>query len=244
MEISFSGKRALVTGAGKGIGRCTAKALVKCGADVVALSRTQSDLDSLKAESPSIQTHHIDVQNTSDVRDLIKGLGDIHLLVNNAGVGRLHLFEDIEPEDYDIVFGVNVKAALFVAQAVARKMKAQGSGGAIVNVSSQASQAPLMEHTLYCASKAALDMITKVMALELGKHKIRVNSVNPTVVLTDMGKMAWADPVKAGPMLASIPLGRFAEEQDVVDAILYLLSDKAAMIHGTCLPVDGGKLIG
>ncbi|XP_031574974.1 D-erythrulose reductase-like [Actinia tenebrosa] len=242
MEIDFKGKRALVTGAGKGIGRCIAKSLARCGAEVIALTRTQSDLDTLVAEVPSIHPLCLDVSKTEDVRKAIEKLGDIHLLVNNAGVSKLDAFLDIEPEDFDKLFGINVKAALFVAQAVAKKMVAKGSGGAIVNVSSQASQSALQDHTLYCSSKAALDMLTKMMAFELGKHKIRVNAVNPTAVMTDMGRLAWSDEAKAGPLLNRIPLGRFAEEEEVVNAILFLLSDKASMISGALLPVDGGLL--
>lgn len=114
--------------------------------------------------------------------------------------------------------------------------------GAIVNVSSQASQVGLPDHTAYCISKGALDQLTRVSATELGPHGIRVNSVNPTVVLTEMGKAAWSDNAKAAPMLARIPLRRFAEEEDVVNAIVFLLSDKASMINGTLLRVDGGFL--
>eukprot|EP01137_Pigoraptor_chileana_P019742 Opistho-2@81189 len=115
-------------------------------------------------------------------------------------------------------------------------------GGSIVNISSQASQRPLVNHTAYCASKGALDQLTRVMALELGPHNIRVNCVNPTVVMTDMGRLGWSDPAKAGPMLSRIPLNRFAEVSDVVNATLFLLSDRSGMVHGCMLPVDGGFL--
>lgn len=112
--------------------------------------------------------------------------------------------------------------------------------GAIVNVSSQGSQVGLDEHAAYCMSKGALDQLTRTMALELGRQGIRVNAVNPTVVLTAMGRKAWSDPVKAAPMLARIPLGRFAEEVDVVNVIIFLLSQRAGMINGACVPVEGG----
>eukprot|EP00058_Branchiostoma_floridae_P010074 XP_002595562.1 hypothetical protein BRAFLDRAFT_200739 [Branchiostoma floridae] len=130
----------------------------------------------------------------------------------------------------------------YLSQIVAKGMVERGSGGSIVNVSSLASKCALKEHTSYCTSKGALDIMSKVMALELGPHKIRVNTVNPTVVMTDMGVKVWSDPVKAGPMLARIPLGKFVEVDDVVHAILYLLSDKAAMVNGTNLPIEGGFL--
>ncbi|XP_078349045.1 L-xylulose reductase-like [Oculina patagonica] len=242
MDINFKGKRALVTGAGKGIGRSTAKMLAECGAEVIALSRTQADLDSLKEEVPAIQTVCLDLSDVEAATKIIEGLGDIHLLVNNAGVAILAPFEEIKLKDFDKIFSINVKAPLFIAQVVAKKIIASGSGGAIVNVSSQASMMALKDHTLYCSTKAAMDMFTKSLALELGPHKIRVNAVNPTVVMTDMGRLGWSDPAKAKPMLDRIPLGRFAEVEDVVHAIVYLLSDKASMVTGTMLPVDGGCL--
>jgi NAD(P)-dependent dehydrogenase (short-subunit alcohol dehydrogenase family) len=137
---------------------------------------------------------------------------------------------------------VNVRAVLVMTQVIARGMIARGQGGAIVNLSSQASMVGIADHAAYCASKGALDQLTRVMALELGPHQIRVNAVNPTVTLTPMGEMAWGDPRKRDPMLAKIPLGRFAKPHHVAHAVAYLLSDAADMIHGVTLPVDGGFL--
>nr|KAF6415457.1 dicarbonyl and L-xylulose reductase [Molossus molossus] len=127
-------------------------------------------------------------------------------------------------------------------QIVARDLIARGAPGSIVNVSSQASQRALTNHSVYCATKGAMDMLTKVMALELGPHKIRVNAVNPTVVMTPMGKANWSDPRKAKTILDRIPLGRFAEVENVVDFILFLLSDRSSMTTGSTVPVDGGFL--
>jgi len=185
----------------------------------------------------------VDLSDIEAATNKIESLGDIHLLVNNAGIAILGPFEEIKFEDFDKIFSVNVKAPLFIAQVVAKQMITRGSGGAIVNVSSQASMIALKDHTLYCSTKAAMDMFTKSLALELGPHKIRVNAVNPTVVMTDMGRLGWSDPAKAKPMLDTIPLGRFAEVEDVVHSIIYLLSDKANMITGTMLPIDGGRLV-
>ncbi|KFU85952.1 D-erythrulose reductase, partial [Chaetura pelagica] len=137
---------------------------------------------------------------------------------------------------------VNFGAVLHVSQIVARQMIAQGVPGAIVNVSSQASQRALRDHAVYCSTKSAVDMLTKVMAMELGPHKIRVNTVNPTVVMTDMGKINWSDPQKSAAMINRIPLGKFAEVDDVVNSILFLL-DKSAMTTGSSLVVDGGFLV-
>lgn len=123
-----------------------------------------------------------------------------------------------------------------------KKLIASGKGGSIVNISSQASMSALKDHLAYGLSKAALDQVTRIYALELGPHNIRVNSVNPTVTMTDMAKVGWSDPVKAANMLSKIPLGRFAEPQEVVDTVLFLLSDKANMINGVILPIDGGYM--
>ncbi|XP_043924148.1 L-xylulose reductase [Protopterus annectens] len=242
MELSFVGYRALVTGAGKGIGRETVKALVRCGAEVLAVSRTQEDLESLSHECPGIQTVCVDLANWDATAAALKDIGPVNLLVNNAGVGVLQSFLDITPDAFDRLFDVNVKAVVQVSQIVVRQMQARGSSGSIVNVSSQASQCALRDHAVYCATKAAVDQLTKVMALELGPYKIRVNAVNPTVVMTDLGKKVWSDSERAGVMMSRIPLGRFAEIEDVVNAILFLLSDKSGMITGTTLPVDGGFL--
>ncbi|XP_006823733.1 D-erythrulose reductase-like [Saccoglossus kowalevskii] len=138
------------------------------------------------------------------------------------------------------ILNINLKAAMHVGQIVARSMISKGTGGNIVNISSQASLMAFKSFAAYGASKAALDMLTKTMALELATHKIRVNSVNPTVVLTELGKRSWSDPVRSEVMMSRIPMNKFAEVKDVVNAVVYLLSDKADMITGTCLPIEGG----
>ncbi|XP_068610789.1 L-xylulose reductase [Brachionichthys hirsutus] len=242
MDVSFAGKRALVTGAGKGIGRATALRLARCGAKVAAVTRTQADLDSLVQQCASIIPVCVDLADWGATEATLQDVGPIDLLVNNAGCSDLQPFLDVTPEQFDKLFNVNVKAVMHVSQVVARGMKARGSGGSIVNVSSQASQCAFRDHAVYCATKGALDMLTKVMALELGPHQIRVNSVNPTVVMTEMGRLAWSSPDRAQTLLSRVPLGRFAEVDDVVNSILFLLSDKSNMTTGVTLPVDGGFL--
>ncbi|KAM6951309.1 L-xylulose reductase [Aplochiton taeniatus] len=242
MEITFAGKRALVTGAGKGIGRAMVLALARCGAEVVAVTRTQYDLDSLLQECPSVTPVCVDLSDWAATAVALEDVGPVDLLVNNAACAMLQPFLEVTSDQFDMSFNVNVKAVLHVSQIVARGMKARGSRGSIVNISSQASQCALKDHTVYCATKGALDMLTKVMALELGPYQIRVNSVNPTVVMTDMGRLGWSDPDKARAMTSRIPLGRFAEVEDVVNSVLFLLSDKSSMTHGVTLPVDGGFL--
>ncbi|WP_455733538.1 SDR family oxidoreductase, partial [Burkholderia stabilis] len=167
-------------------------------------------------------------------------------LVNCAGVASLEPALEVGAAHFDQVMAVNARGAALVARAVARKMiEREGRGaararGSIVNVSSQAALVGLPAHLSYCASKAAMDAITRVLCIELGPHGIRVNSVNPTVTLTPMAQFAWSEPEKRAPMLAAIPLGRFAEPDEVVEPILFLLSDAASMISGVSLPIDGG----
>ncbi|KAK7072015.1 hypothetical protein SK128_018939 [Halocaridina rubra] len=238
----FTGKRALVTGAGAGIGRALAIKLSEMGAEVFALSKTAANLDSLKAECPSLTTVCVDLSDWTAAREAVKKLTPIHLLVNNAAAVILQPFLTATPESFDVQFNINVKALMNVSQVVAGDLIAQNQRGSIVNISSQAGQRAILDHTVYCSTKAAVDMMTKMMALELAPKGVRVNAVSPTVVMTAMGRIGWSDPAKAGPMLARIPQGRFAEVEDVVRAIVYLLSDESDMVNGHMLPVDGGFL--
>lgn len=231
-----------MTGAGAGIGRALAIKLVEMGAEVFALSKTASNLESLKAECPALTTVCVDLSDWTATRETVKKLTPIHLLINNAAAAVLDPFLTASPESFDKLFNINVKAMMNVSQVVAGDLIAREQRGSIVNVSSQAGQRALRDHTVYCSTKGAVDMMTKVMALELAPKGVRVNAVSPTVVMTDMGRIGWSDPAKAGPMLARIPQGRFAEVDDVVNAIIYLLSDESDMVNGHLLPVDGGFL--
>ncbi|XP_059047123.1 L-xylulose reductase-like [Achroia grisella] len=242
MEISFKGKRILVTGAGQGIGRGIAIELWRAGANIVALSRTRTHLESLQSEYPSIDIVDIDIADWNKTREVVESLGHFDALVNNAAFASCEPFLDCTPSDYDKTFNVNVKAVLNISQIVARKMVENKTHGAIVNISSQASKAALKDHTIYSASKAAVDALTRAMALELGPHGIRVNAVNPTVIMTEMGKVGWSEPSRANEMLSKIPLHRFGEVSEVVNAVVFLLSEKSSMINGVELPIDGGFL--
>jgi len=242
MDIRFDGERIAVTGAGKGIGFGLCQMLHDLGAHVIGITRSEEDLQALASKLPNFTGVQCDLADGARAQELLQRELPVHRLVNNAGTTVLAPFLETSLDDWDHVMSVNVKAVLAVSQVVARDMIARGKGGAIVNVSSNASMIGVADHAAYCASKGALDQLTRVMAIELGPAGIRVNCVNPTVVFTNMGIKAWSDPAKAGPMLAKIPLGKFAEVHDVTRAITYLLSDKADMIHGAMLPVDGGFL--
>jgi L-xylulose reductase len=237
--MEFAGRRVLVTGAGKGIGRVTAKMLADEGADVIALSRSPEDLEALKAEI-GCETIACDLADPAATRRAAQSVQPLDLLVNNAGTTRLEPFLDTSEETFDWLMAVNAKAPMIIAQETARDMIRRGHKGAIVNVSSMAAFQGVPDHAAYCATKGALDAMTRVMAVELGPHGIRVNCVNPVVTLTPMALKAWSDEAKAASMLSRIPLGRFVEPEEVASVILFLLSNKAAMVSGSQILVDGG----
>ena len=249
----LEGKTAVVTGAARGIGEAIALKFAEQGADVVFTYVSDSSEERAVALEQKLMALGVKAKacksNAADfaaseifVNDVLKEFGSLDICVNNAGISIPQPFLETTLDAFDRTMAVNARAVLLVSQIIARGMVARGEGGAIVNVSSQASSIGIADHAAYCASKGALDQLTRTMALELGKSQIRVNAVNPTVTLTPMGEMAWGDPKKSGPMLARIPLGRFAKPYHVAHAVAYLLSDKADMIHGVTLPVDGGFL--
>ena len=240
--MDFSGKRVLVTGAGKGIGRATAKMLAARGAEVVAISRSQADLDSL-AEEIGARGIAVDLADAEATRRAALEALPADFLVNNAGTTALASFLDLPVEDFDMLYAVNARAPMIVAQEYARDRVKKGLPGAIVNVSSISSWIGFADHTAYCASKGAMDAMTRAMANELGRMGIRVNAVNPTVTLTPMAVKAWSDPAKSDPMMKRIPVGHFADPDEVAEVILFLLSDHASMINGITMPVDGGFMV-
>lgn len=240
--FDFSNRRALVTGASSGIGHAVAVRLAHSGASVTAVGRNAAALDALHKEAGCIPLV-IDVEDAAALERELTDLPAFDLVVNCAGIALLESVFDFQPKNFDAVMAVNARAAALVASRCGKAMIAAGVRGSIVNVSSQASLVALDAHLCYCASKAAMDAITRSLCLEFGPHGIRVNSVNPTVTLTPMAEQAWADPAKSAAALKNIPLGRFAQVDEVVAPILFLLSGGASMISGAALPVDGGYTI-
>ncbi|GMR59864.1 hypothetical protein PMAYCL1PPCAC_30059, partial [Pristionchus mayeri] len=242
VSFDFSGKKILVTGASQGIGRSICLSLCKAGALVVGIARNEAALAILASQiGPSFTSLVADV--TSGAEELAKILEKhqpFHGLVNNAGIAALESAESTSGETMERIMAVNFIAPVILAQIVLRGMRSSSVSGSIVNVSSQASLVPLKDHLAYCSSKAALDMSMRCMAKEFGEYGVRVNSVNPTVVMTEMGKAAWSDPAKANTLLHRMPVHRFAEESDVVQSVLFLLSDASAMTTGHAVPIDGG----
>jgi L-xylulose reductase len=229
----------LVTGATGGIGSETVRQLVAAGADVIASGRSEEALTAL-AQETGVRTLAFDLASEDSVRDALDGL-DVYGVVNCGGFGgEIATPMDTDIAVFDKVIAINTRGALLVTKYTSRSMIRLGRGGSIVNVSSQASLVALPGHISYGASKAALDSITRVSALELGKHNIRVNTVNPTVVMTPMSAWYWGRKDVGGPFLEQMPLGRWATEAEIAAPIVFLLSDAASMITGVSLPVDGG----
>ncbi|XP_030380793.1 L-xylulose reductase [Scaptodrosophila lebanonensis] len=241
MWSDLSEKVILVTGAGAGIGHALVSQLVSANAKVIAVVRSEAQAQQLLAiDKERIQVVLVDLKHWQAVRETLKGLPKLDGLVNNAGVAIIKPFEQLTEQDFDAQFDVNIKAVFNVTQAVLPLLR---DGASIVNVSSIAATRSFAGHTAYSATKAALDSLTQSLALELGPRKIRVNAVNPTVVLTKMGADNWSDPAKSGPLLAHIPLRRFCEVQEVVDGIGYLLSNKSSFVNGHHLNLEGGYAV-
>ena len=237
--MEFSGKSVLVTGAGKGIGLAVARMLAARGAQVVAISRSADDLAALDKEIGS-RSLPVDLADAEATREAARAAMPVDYLVNCAGTTTLEPFLDVSLEAFDRLIAVNTRAPLIISQEYAKDRIARKLPGAIVNVSSNSAFTGFANHAAYCASKGALDAMSRVMANELGPHGIRVNCVNPAITLTAMARKAWSDPEKAAPMLSRMPLGRFIEPEEVAEVILFLLSERASMINGVSMPVDSG----
>lgn len=237
--IDFNNRPVLVTGATGGIGAETVRQLVAAGADVIASGRSTDTLAAL-ADEAGVRTLPFDLTSEESVRDALQAL-DLYGVVNCGGFGgEIATPMDTDLAVFDQVIAINTRGALLVTKYASRSMIRLGQGGSIVNVSSQASLVALPGHISYGASKAALDSITRVSALELGKYNIRVNAVNPTVVMTPMSAWYWGREDIGGPFLEQMPLGRWATEAEIAAPIVFLLSDAASMITGVTLPIDGG----
>ena len=229
----------LVTGASGGIGAATVRHLVAKGAEVIASGRDEAKLDALANET-GCRALPFDLASEDSVRGAIEDV-DLWGVVNCGGFGgEIATPMETDIAVFDHVISVNARGALLVTKYASRTMIRLGRGGSIVNVSSQAALVGLKGHISYGSSKAALDNITRVSALELGPHGIRVNGVHPTVVMTEMSAYYWGREEIGGPALARMPLGRWATEEEIAAPIAFLLSDGASMITGVALPVDGG----
>lgn len=240
MQVNFEGKTALVTGAGRGIGRAIVEKLDELGAKVIAVSRSQNNLDELIKVCPKIVTVQCDLGNWDETQTKLREYtSNVDLLVNNAAVSELIDVGDIQENQIDSMIDVNFKSCLNLIQMCLPGMR-ERRFGSIVNISSLASYGAFDGHCIYGTTKVALDYLTKSTASEHGKFNIRCNSVNPTVVWTEMGKQFWSEETKQKALKSKIPMDRFVEVEEVVAPVMFLLSNYAAMINGTTLPIDGG----
>ena len=243
-SFRLDGKRALVTGAGRGIGLAAAAALAEYGATVILAARSTEEIEAgasaIRQRGFKAEAMSLDVTDLAAVEARIAHAAPFDILVNNAGCNRPQRFVDASPEDFDAVIGLNVRAAYFVAQAAARNMIAAHRKGSIIHMSSQMGHVGGHNRTLYCASKWALEGLNKAMALDLAPHGIRSNAVAPTFIQTEMTAPFIADAVFRASILNKIKLGRLGRVEDVTGAIVFLASEASVLMTGSSIVVDGG----
>jgi NAD(P)-dependent dehydrogenase (short-subunit alcohol dehydrogenase family) len=246
-NFSLEGRKAIVTGGNKGIGKSIALCLAHAGADVFVTGRTKDELEGVCSQICGLgkiaDCSITDVRVKSDVEQMVekavKMFGRIDILVNNAGISEVLPAVEHTEQIWDDIIDTNLKGVFLCSQAVGKQMIKQKSGN-IISMSSQAGSIGLLNHVAYCASKGGVNLITKVLALEWAKYNIRVNAIAPTVIRTPMIDKVFADPEVRKELTARIPLGKFGEPEDVAGAVIFLASDAAKMITGHILLVDGG----
>jgi NAD(P)-dependent dehydrogenase (short-subunit alcohol dehydrogenase family) len=247
-SFRLDGKRALITGAGRGIGAAGAAVFAQAGAEVVLCARTGPEVEALAAEIRAAglqaQAFTLDVTDLAAVRKEIARRGPFDILLNNAGQNRIRPITEISEEDYDAVLGLNLKAALFVAQAVAKGLLEAKRPGSIINVSSQMGHVGGAGRSLYSASKFALEGLTKCMAIDLAPHNIRVNTICPTFIDTALTRPILQDPAFRDYVLSRIRLGRLGRMEELAGPLLLLASDASSLMTGSALMVDGGWTAG
>ena len=243
-SFRLDGKRALVTGAGRGIGLAAAAALAQAGADVTLAARTKSEIDeaaaAIRAHGRKAEPLVLDVTDVAATRRAVGAAAPFQILVNNAGMNRPAPLPDVTVEDFDAIFALNVRAAYFMAQAVARRLVEAKLPGSIINISSQMGHVGAARRSVYCASKHAMEGFTKAMAIELAPHAIRVNTLGPTFVETPLTRPFFANEAFRKEVLSKIKLGRLGQVEDLTGAIVFLASDASALMTGSSLVVDGG----
>lgn len=247
-SFRLEGRRALVTGASSGIGLACASALADAGAEVMMVARGADRLEeaaaALRSGGAKVGSRALDIADIPALRAFVAAEKPFDILVNAAGMARHSAALETTEADFDAVAAINIKAAYFVAQAVAQGLIAAGKPGSLIQISSQMGHVGGVDRAVYCATKHAVEGMTKAMAMEWGPHGIRVNTICPTFILTPLTQSTFDDPARRAWIEEKIKLGRVGRVEDVMGAVLYLASDAGAMVTGTALKVDGGWTAG
>ena len=243
-SFRLDGKRALVTGGGRGLGLAAASALADAGAHVTLAARTANEIEeaaeAIRARGQKAEALTLDVRDIDATKAAIEKSEPFDILVNNAGTNKPAPFVDVKVEDFDFVFSLNVRAAYFVAQAVARRLLEAKRPGSIINISSQMGHVGGPTRTVYCATKHAMEGFTKAMAIELAPHNIRVNTIGPTFIETPMTRPFFQNQAFREDTLKRIKLGRLGQLEELTGAIVFLASDASSLMTGSALILDGG----
>ena len=246
-RFSLTGRKALVTGASKGIGAEIAAVFAEAGADIVALGCDEADLaataEAVRAHGRRCLTLVAEMESPTEpvlaCERALKDWGTIDILVNSAGMANVAPAVDFSTQDWDRMMAVNLRAPFLTARTLAPAMIAQRRGK-VINISSQTGVIALDDHAAYAASKGGLNALTKSLCAEWARHNVQVNAICPTVVMTPMGRQVWGRPEKGDPFRDATPARRFAEPVEIADAALYLASEASAMVNGALLMVEGG----
>jgi NAD(P)-dependent dehydrogenase (short-subunit alcohol dehydrogenase family) len=242
--FSLAGKRALVTGAGRGIGEASARAMAASGAHVTLMARTAAEIEAvavgITAAGGSADYVPCDVTDTAAFRAAIAARPPCDIFLNNAGMNRPQLFQEVSEENFDTIMNLNLRAAFFAAQAAAQRMIETGTRGSIITMSSQMGHVGGVRRSVYCASKFAMEGMTKAAAIDLAPHGIRINTICPTFIETPMVAGFLANQEFKDYVLSKIKLGRLGQPGDVTGAVVFLASDASALMTGTHMIIDGG----
>ena len=247
-SFSLKGRSALVVGASSGIGTACAVALAEYGAKVTVAARRKEKLEILvnqmKKRNYEVQILVMDINNVEETKEIITCHNPYDILVNSAGIAKHSAAKDTVLDDYEIVMKTNLRGAYFLTQSVSKKLIASKKAGSLINISSQMGLVGGQERAVYCASKHAVEGFTKAMAIELGVHNIRVNTICPTFILTEMTQKTFEEPEKRNWIESKIKIGRIGKIEDIMGAVVYLASDASSLVTGSSLLVDGGWTAG
>ncbi|WP_238367351.1 SDR family NAD(P)-dependent oxidoreductase [Mesobacterium pallidum] len=243
-SFDLSGRRAIVTGAGRGIGLASAAALAQAGAAVTLVARTRPEIEeaaeAIIARGGAANAVPLDMSDVGAVEATIAAEGPFDILVNNAGTNRPKPVWEVTEDDYDAVMGLNIKSAFFAARAVADGLIAAGKPGSLIHMSSQMGKVGGPNRSLYCGSKFAIEGMSKAMAIDLAPKGIRSNTICPTFIETPLTRPFLSDPEFMGFVMSKIKLGRLGQVEDLMGAVVFLASDASGLMTGTSMVVDGG----